>query len=293
MHLLIRLAPLAALLSSNIALAQDVTTGTLQYDDQPALTIPHAIAREYLIPEELRANPDGNHRLHILLSDQVATSQAAENEGAFLGEVQDRGMRGIYLEITLPERKWSRVSVSRPNGEIEGTGMGLEGSEFSLSELSLEGDVVSGRVRTILPQELPDWGDGPTRYTFDVRFHAPITRAPVPTERLSGLAARNSPQAAALVALAELLASNDIARVRAGLHPRLPFAEAMRASEPEARQALTEVRDYIGSPDKLSASIEHVLVYGERAVVVTQTGRFVVERENGAWVVASQDQPYR
>ncbi|MFN4113584.1 MAG: hypothetical protein ACK4GD_06550 [Sphingomonadaceae bacterium] len=292
-----RMAAAAALTTSCALTAQDPASGSLQYDDAPAVEIGHAVAHEYLIPEELRTNPDGNHRLHIVLSQRAVPALAAASEGAFLAEVEGAGLRGLYLEIELPERRWARLSVARPNGEIEGRGHGLDGSEIVLSGLTIDGDLVSGHVRTLVAQEMPDWGDGTTRYGFDIRFRAPIARAPVQTERLSGSAARTSPQAEALVSLAELLASDDLARIRAGLHPRLPFAGAMGASDPEARAALADVRDYIGSPDDLRASIAHVLVYGERAVVVTSTpdgsNRFVVERENAEWVVAAQDMPYR
>jgi hypothetical protein len=97
--------------------------------------------------------------------------------------------------------------------------------------------------------------------------------------------------------MAELLATNDIDRIRSELHPRLPFLEVMRASDSEARAALAQARKLVGSPAALRAGIRHVLVYGDRAVVVTRdaegSGRFVVQRDNGTWVVAAQDQPYR
>ncbi|MCL4672645.1 MAG: hypothetical protein KJZ64_06850 [Sphingomonadaceae bacterium] len=297
MRLWIGLAAMSAVFSASTLAAQDSASGSLQYDDAPAIAIAHAVAHEYLIPEELRGNPEGNHRLHIVLSEAMVPALAAASESAFLAEVEGNGLRGLYLEIELPDRRWSRLSIARPNGEIEGRSFGLGGSELALDELSIDGDIVSGHARTVVAQELPDWGDGATRYAFDIRFRAPISRAPVPTERLSGPDARSSPQAAAVIALAQLLASDDLSRVRAGLHPRQPFAAAMAASDPDAREALIDVREYIGSPEDLRASIEFVLVYGDRAVVVTRTeqggGRFVVERENGAWVVAAQDQPYR
>jgi hypothetical protein len=293
----IGMAAMVALVSPATLAAQDPASGILQYDDDPALAIAHAVAHEYLIPEELRGNPDGNHRLHIVLSEAAVPAQAAASESTFLAEVENNGLRGLYLEIDLPTRRWSRLSIARPNREIEGRSFGLDGSELALDDLTIDGDFVSGHARTVTPQELPDWGDSATRYAFDIRFRAPIARAPVPTERLRGADARNSPQAAAVIALAGLLASDDLARIRAGLHPRLPFAAALEASDSDARAALADVREYIGSPDDLRASIEFVLVYGDRAVVVTRTeqggGRFVVERENGAWVVAAQDQPYR
>jgi hypothetical protein len=95
--------------------------------------------------------------------------------------------------------------------------------------------------------------------------------------------------------MAELLTSNDLARIRSGLHPRLPFAQGLRTDDAAARAALAQARKLVGSPAALRAGIRHVLVYGDRAVVVTRgaegDGRFVVERENGAWVVAAQDQP--
>ena len=291
------MAAMAAIVSPAIVAAQEPASGTLRYDDDPAVVIAHAVAHEYLIPEELRGNPDGNHRLHVILSEAMVPAGAAASESDFLAEVEGNGLRGVYLEIELPERRWTRLSIARPNGEIEGRGFGLDGSELVLDDLTIEGDVVSGRARTVVPQELPDWGDGATRYAFDIRFRAPIARAPVPTGRMRGADARSSPQAAAVVALAGLLASDDLARIRAGLHPGLPFASALDASDADARAALASVREYLGSPDDLRAAIEAVLVYGDRAVVVTRDGqgggRFVVERENGAWVVGAQDQPYR
>jgi hypothetical protein len=280
-----------------VAPAQEVTSGALQYENGPALTIDHAVAYEYLIPEELRGNPSGNHRLHILLGDRPAAPQAAADEGAFLRAVQGKGLRRLYLEIDLPDLQWNRISVARPDGEVESTGLGLDGSEFMLSGVTVEAGMVSGRVRTTMRIELPDRGDGAIRYAFDIRFSAPIARAPIPTQRLSGAEARNSPQAAALIAMAELLTSNDLARIRSGLHPRLPFAQGLRTGDAAARAAVAQARKLVGSPAALRAGIRHVLVYGDRAVVVTRgaegDGRLVVERENGAWVVAAQDQPYR
>lgn len=270
-------------------------SGTLRLNQEPPLTIGQVQVREYYIPEELRGNPSGNHRLHILLSDRAAPPDAASDEGSFLRAAQTTGLRGVYLEIDLPDQVWQRISLTRPNGEVEGTGLGLDGTEFQLSGLTLEGDTVSGRVRTVQPRQLPDWGDGAVAYTFDVQFRGAIARAARPTERLSGAAARASPQAAAVVAVAELIAAGDLARLRAGLHPRLPFAGALRGSDRDARAAVRQAGRFIGSPAALRTNIQHVLVYGDRAIVVSRdgegSGRFVVERENGAWMMAGQDQP--
>jgi hypothetical protein len=139
-----------------------------------------------LIPEELRGNPSGNHRLHILLGDRPAAPEDAADEGAFLRAVQGRGCGGLYLEVELPDLQWNRISVARPDGEVESTGLGLDGSEFMLSGVTVEAGMVSGRVRTTMPIELPDRGDGAIRYTFDIRFTPRSRGRRSRPQRLSG-----------------------------------------------------------------------------------------------------------
>ena len=145
-----------------------------------------------------------------------------------------------------------------------------------------------GHLRTPKPLDVFNFDGGtggPTSYTFEATFDAAIIAAPKVLETLEGDAARQGPQAEALLRFIEAVASRDLAAIK----------ETISIGDPLREQVTAENVDMMNSmmfeggkqPADVLALVTKVYVFDDGVAVLrhseTETSTFPLMQDNGTW----------
>ena len=283
----------SALLAAAPAVGQASVEGSVSYDGQ-STPITHVSARHVERLPEMSGPNVSPRAIKILLADRNAPAEVAASESAFMEAATGGRIQGLVLLIDQPSNQWMILSISRPGGDGTMASGGIGPPGFELSDFQVRDNVVSGRVRTLEPQEFFPPGN-PSTYAFDIRFRAPVAPVVQPVQSLTGDAARRSPQADAVIGYFTMLRSGDLRRIRAEVDARSPLARQLPRDDGEARAMLAQARDYFPAEPAARASIQRVLVYAHHALVVmrsAQGGSLVtVEPAGAGWRVGAQRMP--
>jgi hypothetical protein len=285
------LAFVLAALPAPPAAAQNQPTveGTIAYD---AATIPMT----YVSARETRPLPDRDDppQVVILIADRPAPPDIAGSRQAYYRAAREGRIRGLLISLEPPDE--TRLAIFAPGGGSADVALPDPFSRIELTDFRREGAWVSGHVRTIEPGEF-DGGEGragePTHYAIDLRFRVPVAPAPVPSEMLTGEAARRSPQAAAALRGLELIRTGTPEQIRSALDPDHPAWAGLGGAQ--AAAILAAMRRGMPSPATLLQSIERVAIYGDEAIVVERNGgdtiRIFLRRDAGIWKLAAAPIP--
>ena len=271
------LAPLAA------AEAQGTVQGTVRYDDE-------AVAMTHVVARQTRPSPTSEEPPHtvVLITDRAPPPAVAGSRQAYYAAAREGRLHGLLIVV---EPSGPRLHLFAPGDAVASTSVPDIFRRVQLDDFVHADGWISGHLRTSEPGEFELQGpnpQGPSTYSLDIRFRAPVAPGPRPTETLTGEAARNSPLAEAAARALDTVRTGSLADLRASLHPSHPFRDSLEGEQAEAILAMA--RDMMPAPAEFRASIERVIVYGDEAVVAARDAEgwssVSLRREGGVWKLA-------
>ena len=268
------------------AAAQPTIEGTIRYDDV-------SVPMTFVSARETRPSPDSRNppQIVILVADRPAPADVVASRQAYYAAAREGRIRGLLIVLRPPTSE-TQLVIFAPGGGVADILMPDPFSRVALTELTRDGAFVSGRLRTSEPGEFVGGGGGPDQpqnFAADLRFRVPIAPAPVPTEILTGDAARRSPQAATALRTLQLIRTGSPAEIRARLHPDHPAWAAL--GNERAAAILAMAREAMPSPATFLQSIQRIIVYGDEAIIVGRdrqgSSEVSLRREAGEWKLAA------
>jgi hypothetical protein len=284
---------LAALLHAAPAYAQaaePAIEGAISYDAQN-------VPMTYVSARETRPSPDGNipSKTIILIADRPPPAGIAASRRAYYAAAREGRVRGLLI-VLGPSASEAQLVIFAPGGGVGDVSLPDIFSRVELTDLTRQGGWVSGRLRTSEPGEFVGGGGGadePASYSIDLRFRVAIAPAPVPSEILTGDAARRSPQASAALSMLQLLQTGSAAEIRARLNPNHPAWAGLGTAQ--AAAVLAAARAVLPSPTTFLQSIQRIVVYGDEAIILGRDGGgsniVSLRRDAGEWKVADAPIP--
>jgi hypothetical protein len=255
-RLLFFLAPLLVVAVPPAA-AQGMIEGTLQIGSD-TVPLTHVYARES-VP---RPGSDEAAHVIILMTDRPAPPEVQASRRAYYAAAREGRIRGALL-VLEPD---PRFVLFAPGGAQIDTEVPDVFERISLSDLRRDGASVSGQLQMTEADELPFGDDGSTFiYRVDARFSAPVVAAPRATATLTGMAARDSPQAQAAERILEVIHRGSVAEVQRVLLADHPAWSQLGSGDVEF--ALAMMREFLPAPATFRQSIERITVYDDLAVI--------------------------
>jgi hypothetical protein len=156
----------------------------------------------------------------------------------------------------------------------------LEGFERVGNRIS--GSIFIGRAFPQFDLEGEKTGE---KASFKVEFRVVVDKAPSPTNTLERTKAWKTPQAEALLLAVQALYDRDVDRFKqfAAFNSEIAFQVQGPGADQYQRDFLNKLPR---NPEKLRESIDKILIFGDRAILLTTTGRgreFIFLREFGQW----------
>jgi hypothetical protein len=285
----------AIALASSSALADMAGTadGTLNLDDQPT-PLTHAYVIEVNELPEMHFGEGPTRYLRLLLTDRPFPEGRKPTDMAAHQLSFEGALRGIGLEINTDTGEVMSGRTLLPQAERPQffTVVTMNAEPMVVLEDWAEADGrLRGHLRTPEPLEVVNFdgsAGGPTAFTFDATFDAAIIAAPKLVETLEGDAARQSPQASAVLRFIEAIASKDLAAIKDAVATGDPMREVLTAEDVEMMNSMM-LEDGQKQPADVVAVLSKVYVFdNDSAVVVlkhseTETSTFPLARDSGTW----------
>jgi hypothetical protein len=215
----------------------------------------------------------------VILSD-VALSQAAlDDEFERMHMARDGKLHGLELTINSDKQVTSGTLLHEAFTEFQGSVSATGMHHFDAK--TFDGKSIAGKLSTSGKNDFRN-----ITFEYQATFQAPIYRKPPPS--MTGVAAKDSPQAKAVLAFYKAARAGDVAAIKKSV-----TAEAAKNFDgPQAKEAMEFLK--LSSPDPAVAEIESVDVKGDKAEVVVvvrskdgkETSTVNVEKFGGQWKVA-------
>jgi hypothetical protein len=215
----------------------------------------------------------------VILSDVPLSPQALADPFERMHMAQDGKLHALELTVNSEKQVTSGTLLHQAfaafQGSVSATGM------HRFDATTLDAKTIAGKLSTSRPSDFEK-----ISFEYSATFEAPIYRKPPPS--MAGAAAKDSPQAKAVLAFYKAARSGDAAAVKKTITPE----SAKNLEGPQAKDAMEFLK--ATSPDPAAAEIESVDVKGDRAEVVVvvrskdgkETSKMAVERVAGQWRVA-------
>ena len=221
--------------------------------------------------------------VEVVLSDVPLEAKALADEFERI-HMADAGKLHAF-EITLNAEAKPISTSFRHDGFAKASPSGLS-SEDVFTKETFDARTVAGRYRSAKEKEF--FGN---TYSFDVAFHADITRpdAPVPPTAAETAAAAKSPQAKVYADFRAAVQKEDLGALR-GLFTK---AQAKHLDDPDAKQMVKMVKAISATDIRVLKVVEkgdtaELTVSGKQDGKTTD-GIVHMAREGGAWKVQQEE----
>lgn len=229
--------------------------------------------------------------LHVLLADAPVPAEARTDHFKCADLVRSGKLKAAVELRYDPARKELfgaslYSAAASPQGHPMNVSLAGEG-RHRLQNLKVGPDAVSGIA---LMTEADEWlrpeMDGQT-FRYRAEFRAPLTRPTPVTATLTGKAALDSPQAAAVLALLTAILAKDIEAVRRAALPNPQMEEAYRTTKPEEFWKMAE--SFAPTPAGFRKSLQKIIVRGDREATILfgEGERMRVVLQSGTWKVSN------
>ena len=236
------------------------------------LSYAYAIAKKGFFDEK-------KEDIHVILSDVALSPAALEDEFERMHMARDGKLHGLELTINGEKQVISGTLLHQAFAEYQGSVSATGMHQFDAT--TFDGKTIAGKLSTSRPsdfQKIP--------FAYAASFEAAIYRKPPPS--MAGAAAKESPQAKAVLAFYKAARSGDAAAVKKTMTPE----SAKNLEGPQGKEAMEFLK--MTSPDPAAAEIESVDAKGDKAEVVVvvrskdgkETSKISVERVAGQWKVS-------
>ena len=281
------LGPAAPALADPVGAAD----GALKLDDQPT-AFAHAYVFEVDELPEMSFGDGPTRYYTVLLTDRPLPADLRPSEMLAIQLAFEGKLRGVGVDIdpttgAVMSGRTMLPAEAHPQFFTVIT-MGDQPMVVLAEGTEAEGRF-SGHVRTPEPMEVVNFQGtpGPTAFTFEARFDAPIVRAPRVREELAGAAAKQSEQAGALRRFVEAIAGKDMAAIKDTLAEGDPMRETLTTQDVEMMNGM--LFSEAPGPDEVLAKLSKVYVFDNDTAVVVLTyspesvSTFPMAFRGGAW----------
>jgi len=215
----------------------------------------------------------------VILSDVALSPTALADQFERMKMAADGKLHALELTVNSEKQVTSGTllheAFSKYQGSVSVAGM------HQFDATTFDGKTIAGKLSTSRPSDFQK-----IAFQYAATFEAPIYRKPPPT--MSGAAAKDSPQAKAVLAFYKAARSGDLAAVKKAMTPE----SAKTLDGPQAKEAMEFLK--ASSPEPAKAEIESVDVKGDKAEIVVvvrskdgkETSTMNVEKVAGQWKVA-------
>ena len=215
----------------------------------------------------------------VILSDVALAPSALADQFERMHMAADGKLHALELTVNSEKQVTSGTLLHEAFAKYQGS-VSVAGMH-AFDAKTFDGKTIAGKLSTSRPSDFQK-----IAFQYSATFEAPIYRKPPPT--MSGAAAKDSPQAKAVLAFYKAARSGDAAAIK-----KTMTAESAKVLDgPQAKEALDLLK--ASSPEPAKAEIESVDVKGDKAEVIVvvrskdgkETSTMNVERVAGQWKVA-------
>lgn len=226
--------------------------------------------------------------LHILIADAPVPPEARK-EVLNCADLVRSGKLKMAVELRYDPVKKETFHATLFSADAAPQGNPLSvtlagNAALRLQNLKIAVGSVSGVAQTDGPQEwLSVYGEG-EKFRYRVEFRAPLEKPHAITATLTGQAAQDSPQAAAVVALFAAIHAKDMDAARRLSLPNPRLEEAYKTMD---REEFWKMATQLSpTPDTFRRSLKKVIVRGDYATLLFGEGdRMRAALRDGAWKV--------
>jgi len=215
----------------------------------------------------------------VILSDVALSPSALADQFERMHMAADGKLHALELTVNSEKQVTSGTLLHEAFAKYQGSVSVAGMHQFDAK--TFDGKTIAGRLSTSRPSDFQK-----IAFRYSATFEAPIYRKPPPT--MSGAAAKDSPQAKAVLAFYKAARSGDMAAVK-----KTMTAESAKVFDgPQAKEALDFLK--ASSPEPARAEIESVDVKGDKADVIVvvrskdgkETSTMNVALVGGQWKVS-------
>ena len=244
--------------------------------------------------EQTSSERDSKSRFVIFLTDEAIPSEARGNI-ARIEELANQGyLHGLELTFNSVEDhpRWAGRLLLGDGDSNQVFRDRHGGTNVQIRSFEDEGGRVSGTIfiRRDIPRRDLDGDEIGLNAAFEAEFDVAINDAPSATNTFDGSKAWKTPQAETLILAMDALREKDIDRFKQFAATNSEIVS--RIVGPDADKVRRELLRHLPqNPQDLRESIRKIVIFGDRAFVVTKTGsgggrEFILLRESGQWKLA-------